>query len=1006
LIKLWNELHGPRGWLMAAVLVIVMAWFLVKILKEGAEALLKLHDWWKSRAAWVAMSEEKKTKLKQHHALAKVVLSDIGQLNKNELWHDQYFTDLEAEVEAEGRYYASRLDRFLSRQSQGLRRVRSLIRAIDTSAEPALLLVGEPGSGKSVALRHLALQLAERAVRSADPTTRIPLYINLKELPPAPPDGPDADFIKAFVIENVRRGDADTADSIREKWNEYRDRGIWFFLFDSFDEIPAVMHAPSGSPAIRQHAEAIRQFLASMGDCRGCLASREFKGPDSLPWQKFRILPLSTQKQEELVGNTSLSRGQKQIVLRHLADEGTTLRTNPMFLTLLCRYVRQEDYPPVNDHALLQQHIARLAERDPDYTRKRFGLTPKELLDGAKRLSVLFAENPDLSLAPPLDQIKATLPARDPLADGLEDLLAALVDVKIGRSDVREARVGDRRFTFSHRRYQETLFVQFLAEHPGHITPRELLTDPRWREYTVTLLQTQSRETIAPLQREAEAMLRAEAASQRPVMILPEFGGHLSYYNWRGELAVHLLLALQEGLSRRLDDVSAELSDAVEAHLGPRWRDGDVYDRMMVLKLGALLPQSLLQDRLAASLKDASLDIQEAVFQRIVSLRSVPPELADWLRRRLADEILSSRGRVKLLKLEALSSRLPDTVGASFVLDRCRHLNRLVKLFLRPFYAFLRLVKSSLVSSSPASATAVSMDQGIILHHLTWVVGRFYSPSIILLQEIIISAFAIGLSLLSFGTKTVFAGGSRLYYFLAATGAILATVAIRLQILSLFRTTGSRINLALLARSVALLPRKMLRIESWSIFIPIVNVTAIFLLPGAIVHLVAYHLGYRGIDFDWYIMSGIATAIAGALVYGVLGAILALRQRRRLADFLRLATGSRSIVLQAGSLGEVSIWIDRDLRALLPNEAAIRSFALLILRPNMPHPPALHELPLFQQMWKANSPRVQYLIDRLIEDFRVRGDGEVDGQRPGPEAGPKGDPGHVTHVVSTDAMTG
>lgn len=45
-------------------------------------------------------------------------------LAKAENWNDQYFTDLEAEVETEGGYYATALDKLRRRKSFGLRKIR------------------------------------------------------------------------------------------------------------------------------------------------------------------------------------------------------------------------------------------------------------------------------------------------------------------------------------------------------------------------------------------------------------------------------------------------------------------------------------------------------------------------------------------------------------------------------------------------------------------------------------------------------------------------------------------------------------------------------------------------------------------------------------------------------------------------------------------------------------------------------------------------------------------
>lgn len=492
----WETWGGRLRWILLCILAIgFAAYALGSLLTAAAKAL----EAYKKSGLPVTLNQKQLAKVRRRRQFCNALKADLATLAKTENWNDQYFTDLEAEVEAEGGYYPTVLHRLFRHQSRGLRRVPSLMQAIESSTEHALLLVGEPGSGKSVALRHLAYEFAERGARSADPDGRIPLYVNLKELGAVPREGPNADFIKQFVLDNIRRGDADTVAYVRENWDDYRYRGIWFFLFDSFDEIPAVLHAPTGSPVIRQYAEAIRQFLEGVSDCRGVLASREFKGPDALPWQKLRILPLSEEKQDQLVENSFLEPLQKDIVRQHLAANRSTLGSNPLFLTLLCRYVKDENQPPANDLGLLRRHIERLASRDAEYTDRRYGLTSTDLIRGAMRLGVLFAEERSLSLAPTLDEIEVALNASDASTANLENLLYALVDVKILRSDVQESRPGDRRFTFSHRRYQETLFVRHLVENPTHLPADGLLTDLRWREYAVTLLQTQQSVAIKPL---------------------------------------------------------------------------------------------------------------------------------------------------------------------------------------------------------------------------------------------------------------------------------------------------------------------------------------------------------------------------------------------------------------------------------------------------------------------------------------------------------------------------
>jgi hypothetical protein len=45
-------------------------------------------------------------------------------------------------------------------------------------------------------------------------------------------------------------------------------------------------------------------------------------------------------------------------------------------------------------------------------------------------------------------------------------------------------------------------------------------------------------------------------------------------FEWREDSEIWLLSLLQEGLGRRLPDVTSELRDAVEALLRPRWEGG------------------------------------------------------------------------------------------------------------------------------------------------------------------------------------------------------------------------------------------------------------------------------------------------------------------------------------------------------------------------------------------------------------------------------------------------
>jgi hypothetical protein len=186
--------------IFALVLVLLALCLLLYLLGRVFEACAKALEAYKNSGLKLPFSGKDKLPLARRQNFCTVLSGDFDHLAKGENWNDQYYTDLEAEVETEGGYYASALSRVLGRRSFGLRRVPTLIQAIESSTERGILLVGEPGSGKSVALRHLGNQLAQRGKISRAVDVKIPLYINLRELGPAPGTVPNAEFIKNFVF--------------------------------------------------------------------------------------------------------------------------------------------------------------------------------------------------------------------------------------------------------------------------------------------------------------------------------------------------------------------------------------------------------------------------------------------------------------------------------------------------------------------------------------------------------------------------------------------------------------------------------------------------------------------------------------------------------------------------------------------------------------------------------------------------------------------------------------
>lgn len=603
---------------------------------------------------------------------------DIQNLNNLEAWRDESFTDLEAEVEADGGYYESWLAKRLGRRSTGQRKVGRLIDAIRSSTEDRILLLGEPGSGKSVAVRHLAMELA-RDASQARKSFQVPLYVNLRGMPPAPPEGPDADFVRAFVRKEAGKS-IEAATYIEKHWDEYIEQGSWFFIFDSFDEIPDVLHAGSHSTVILQYAEAVRGFVEGKPRCRAVVASREFKGPAHLTWEKFRILPLSVERQEELImrSNQETKLDAKRI-RDHVAATDSPVYRNPMFLTLLCQAMSHGGKAPKSDYDLLHRHINQLIHQGEAEVDTRWNIRALDLKNAALRLAQALACNDELGLSPSFDELARHLCNRILDEEKLESVLAALVFVKVLRSDVVHAARGDRRFAFAHRRYQEALVVEQLASQRLAISSEQLLTDVRWREYVVTLIQSQSEDMVAPVLKEANDLVNPLAAEILSLKSNTAFGEN-THFALEGSRLVSLLNLLQEGLRFRPALRSDELADTIGKVLSEFSRSGDLVNRHTVLSVSGLMPHAELENLIRNVVLEPSTLMTREAYGKVGFLPRLSDDLGRWLRMTLANSVLEASLRSELRRIEMTVFWMPVDSGATVVWRRCLKLHRLVEI--------------------------------------------------------------------------------------------------------------------------------------------------------------------------------------------------------------------------------------------------------------------------------------------------------------------------------------
>jgi hypothetical protein len=593
--------------------------------------------------------------------IARALELEIRTINEDEDWRDYRFADLEADVEAEGRRRAVGGLPFVQSASTGLRLERSLARALASSEECQIVLEGEPGSGKSVAMRHVAIRVAEAASRSRRADSLLPVYVNLKELRRPEGEAVNGELVRRLVFEALNPSGSHQGERfLKQEFDEGVDRGAWLFLFDSFDEIPDILSSVEADDAIKAYAQAIAEFLEPRRKCRGVVASREFRGPAHLRWARFRIRPLSEQRQAELIRKAELDGEAEDALVEALASGDEELRLmarNPMFLSLLCEQAAAKLPLAQTAHQALEAYVTDRLQRDQARIWEQFAVRPEEVRQVAETVAYGMGATEGLGLSP----------ARSALAEaagfqgmamacggGLEECLDALVYMKVGRQ-YGDPETGTPHFAFAHRRFQEYFATCVLLREPGRVAPSDLLTNGRWRETAVVLLQTQPAEAVALLIAKAQQLLsglveqvagavedseayvaaHGDANGKEDDEELPEA------FPWP-TAARHLLDVLQHGLRGREQELPPVLRrDAARLVLTATIR-GALPDRMWAMEVAGVVPEAVLCWLIQRAFSSKSNGLRNRAYRQLARLGSLPHQLRLVVFERLVPHFVSS----------------------------------------------------------------------------------------------------------------------------------------------------------------------------------------------------------------------------------------------------------------------------------------------------------------------------------------------------------------------------
>jgi hypothetical protein len=523
----------------------------------------------------------------------------LDQLNHQMDWSDGRFVELEAELEENNEVG---IRRRVPRVVDSLRRTRG---------REIVLILGEPGTGKSVALRKLARLLLHRAGK----TGNLPVYVNLREWPC--PDSWTTESLPAtqevaaslwnWIKNQIDHRAGGPAASFGEKYGDaLLKSGQIFFVLDSFDEISALLDLPKESALVERIADGIKKLLCGETNARGVIASRYDRSParwlGANRW--FELRPLDEGRVEQLMLRHFEGNGEvKRWLKAH--PRSSMLPRNPFEVFLIAEHLEKEPrgadgYPsfPLNRVAAYEScFIRRLIKAEEWLTRhKSKSVISRNDLKGAllALAETLYVGRKGFEVA------IRDLP--DPLGGFFgPEVVRSLVEARLLRSGDGP----DRTISFVHSRFGEALAAQALIRHPEWVDFEDIPTVGRWRDVLIVYFE------IAPL----ESVKQIARRCFDEIAVLSDDGVHASNPLWiRG---VRCLRFLDEACRYRRGAVSGfsgELTDLLERSLDPmpKWRHGDFDPLTAKLLLEGL---ALAEDRRISHLLAKALSHDHATIK-------------------------------------------------------------------------------------------------------------------------------------------------------------------------------------------------------------------------------------------------------------------------------------------------------------------------------------------------------------------------------------------------------
>ena len=528
--------------------------------------------------------------------VANELMTELDWIDQDFDFDSSFFTPLEAKVR-------------VRQAGKAEDHVSDLLTELTSKSPGQLRLVlGLPGAGKSVAMREFARQ----KLRDIENAGVLAIYVNLRDWTPdrvwTEKELPTRAELEAFLQQRLSFPTKPEMAAYFADFRQQHADGKLYWIFDSFDELPAILDAGTGRAdgLVKSVARLLVDFVtgnSTQRDSRGIIASRYERKPD-LPPALVTVIELQPfddyRIREAFARNREFPKALVDDIFQPPGNLVPLART-PFYHALIVDFAIRSQRLPGTTAELFESFVMGRLSNSPEVDLKQPDAETVGILRMAEDIAAHLFSSKRYGLGCPLHLLRDAFPQRDFQTD-----VSRLERARI----VRIGAPPDNILTFSHRRMHEYLLVRHKVREQVPFDIEWVARDTRDRDSSVLHVELADDAECQAIAQKCWKEVQATAALHYDV---PEF--------YRG---INCQRFLAEAFRTRRSAVEP-VSGQIETHIISCLEGTDIIRAKLAAESIGLLSQKGLEQAVALAVSQGGFWVRDTAIDACRFLPELSP---------------------------------------------------------------------------------------------------------------------------------------------------------------------------------------------------------------------------------------------------------------------------------------------------------------------------------------------------------------------------------------------